>query len=137
MGVTSDSKQYGLTPEQQKLDKSTLLRLDILLVPMCCMIHLLAFLDRTNTGHARITGLQKDLKLMDKQYQTGQHFSILPNLPLTQDSHHSDLCAIHSFRDAQVCVQPSSSIIHVDKTLSNYGSLHSIYDICGIFQPQY
>jgi len=53
------------------LDKQTLLRLDLLLVPLMCSMYLLAFLDRANIGNARVAGLQKDLRITDTQYQTG------------------------------------------------------------------
>ena len=57
------------------LDKKTLFRLDILLVPLLASMYLLAFLDRANIGNARVAGLQKDLGISDTQYQIGKpHF---------------------------------------------------------------
>jgi hypothetical protein len=54
------------------LDRKVLWRLDILLVPLMCGLYLLSFLDRSNTGNARIAGLQADLKMTDNQYSTGE-----------------------------------------------------------------
>lgn len=53
------------------LERKTVLKLDLLLVPMMCMIYLLAFLDRANIGNARVAGLQEDLGITDHQYQIG------------------------------------------------------------------
>lgn len=67
-----EAEQSVQLPEQHaKLESQTVFRLDILLVPMMCAIYLLAFLDRANIGNARIAGLQEDLGLTDRQYQTG------------------------------------------------------------------
>lgn len=54
------------------LDKQTLRRLDLLLVPLVCSMYLLAFLDRANIGNARVAGLQTNLGMTDIQYQTGE-----------------------------------------------------------------
>lgn len=54
------------------LDKKTVFRLDILLVPLVASMYLLAFLDRANIGNARVAGLQKDLDISDTQYQIGK-----------------------------------------------------------------
>jgi hypothetical protein len=64
----------------QALERKTVLKLDLLLVPMMCMIYLLAFLDRANIGNARVAGLQKDLGITDHQYQTGKIVSPHPHL---------------------------------------------------------
>lgn len=37
-----------------ELDRKTLLRLDLLLVPLVAMLYLLSFLDRANIGNARV-----------------------------------------------------------------------------------
>lgn len=42
------------TAEERRLEKQTLLRLDILLMPMTLMLYFLAWLDRANVGNARI-----------------------------------------------------------------------------------
>ncbi|EPQ32440.1 uncharacterized protein PFL1_00636 [Pseudozyma flocculosa PF-1] len=38
-------------------------KMDLQLVPLCLMIYLLSFLDRTNIGQARLNGLEKDLNM--------------------------------------------------------------------------
>lgn len=54
----------------RKLERKTVAKLDFLLVPLMCGLYLLAFLDRSNIGNARIAGLQEDLNMTDHQYQT-------------------------------------------------------------------
>lgn len=45
----------GLSPEElESLDRKTLLRLDLVLVPLIVMLYLLAWLDRANVGNARV-----------------------------------------------------------------------------------
>jgi len=44
------------TVEERRLEKQTLLRLDILLMPMTLILYFLAWLDRANVGNARIVG---------------------------------------------------------------------------------
>ncbi|GAA5926298.1 hypothetical protein JCM10213_007425 [Rhodosporidiobolus nylandii] len=56
----------GFTPEQWALDKRAVRKLDFTLVPLCAMIYLLNFLDRSNL--AKIAGLSVDLKLTSHQY---------------------------------------------------------------------
>ncbi|KAK5047589.1 hypothetical protein LTR84_006686 [Exophiala bonariae] len=53
----------------RKTERQTLQKMDVLLVPVTCMIYLLSFLDRANMGNARVAGLQTQLKLTDHQYQ--------------------------------------------------------------------
>jgi hypothetical protein len=55
-----------------RLERKTVTKLDLLLVPAMSILYLAAFLDRTNVGNARVAGLQTDLKMSDHQYQTGQ-----------------------------------------------------------------
>jgi hypothetical protein len=55
-----------------RLERKTVTKLDLLLVPSMSILYLAAFLDRTNVGNARVAGLQTDLKMSDHQYQTGQ-----------------------------------------------------------------
>lgn len=55
----------------RRLERRTVMKLDLLLVPIVCGLYLLAFLDRANIGNARVAGLQEDLRMSDKQYQTG------------------------------------------------------------------
>jgi hypothetical protein len=55
----------------KKTERQTVLKLDLLLVPVTCMIYLLSFLDRANLGNARVAGLQEQLGLTERQYQIG------------------------------------------------------------------
>ena len=42
--------------------------LDLRIIPLCCWLYLLNFLDRGNIGNAKIEGLQEDLHLRSYQY---------------------------------------------------------------------
>lgn len=55
-----------------RVERKTVTKLDLLLVPSMSILYLAAFLDRTNVGNARVAGLQTDLSLSDHQYQIGK-----------------------------------------------------------------
>jgi hypothetical protein len=50
--------QVTLTEEERKLDRGTVRRLDLILLPMTLMMYLLAWLDRANVGNARVVCVQ-------------------------------------------------------------------------------
>ncbi|BCR84500.1 uncharacterized protein ACHE_11902S [Aspergillus chevalieri] len=54
--------------ERAKRDRKLLWKLDLRLVPWLCLLYLVAFLDRTNIGNAKVAGLQEDLNITDTQY---------------------------------------------------------------------
>jgi len=49
-------------------DRKLLWKLDLTLIPWLCILYLLAFLDRTNIGNAKIDNLPKDLHLTTGSY---------------------------------------------------------------------
>lgn len=50
----------GLTDqERHAIERKLVWRLDWMLIPWLCLLYLLAFLDRTNIGNAKIAGLVK------------------------------------------------------------------------------
>lgn len=49
-------------------DRKLLWKLDLRLIPWLCLLYLIAFLDRTNIGNARLDGLQKSLHITSGQY---------------------------------------------------------------------
>ncbi|KAI1333208.1 MFS general substrate transporter [Xylariaceae sp. FL0255] len=53
---------------KEKIERKLLWKLDLLLIPWLCLLYLLAFLDRTNIGNAKVAGLTKDLHLSTGQY---------------------------------------------------------------------
>ena len=65
--------------------------------------YLLAFLDRSNIGNARVAGLQKDLKMTDIQYQTGMYFQRfnITSLAKTKLS-YSNYCDIYSLHGCRI-----------------------------------
>lgn len=53
-----DDPDAGLTSEQRAaIDRKLVWRLDWILIPWLCLLYLMAFLDRTNIGNAKIAGL--------------------------------------------------------------------------------
>ncbi|TFK69373.1 MFS general substrate transporter [Pluteus cervinus] len=53
-------------------------KLDLYILPVLAIFYLLSFLDRTNLGNARIAGLQKDLKMTNKQYSIALTVTYIP-----------------------------------------------------------
>ncbi|KAL1843871.1 hypothetical protein VTJ49DRAFT_7222 [Mycothermus thermophilus] len=59
----------NLSPkERADIEKRLLWKLDWMLIPWLCFLYLLAFLDRTNIGNAKIAGLGTDLNLSTAAY---------------------------------------------------------------------
>ncbi|CAK7237774.1 hypothetical protein SBRCBS47491_010126 [Sporothrix bragantina] len=54
--------------EREAVDRKLILRLDFILIPWLCLLYLMAFLDRTNIGNAKIAHLATDLGLSTPQY---------------------------------------------------------------------
>ena len=54
-----------LIPQQ---DRRLMWKVDLALIPWLCFLYLLSFLDRTNIGNARLSGLEKDLGLVGHDY---------------------------------------------------------------------
>ncbi|KAI0553780.1 major facilitator superfamily domain-containing protein [Xylaria curta] len=54
--------------EKDKIERALIWRLDLVLIPWLCLLYLLAFLDRTNIGNAKVAGLVEDLHLSTGQY---------------------------------------------------------------------
>ncbi|KAI9568125.1 major facilitator superfamily domain-containing protein [Boletus coccyginus] len=53
-------------------------KLDIWILPFCATFFLLAFLDRTNIGNARVAGLQTSLGMSDYQYTVALTVTYIP-----------------------------------------------------------
>jgi len=51
-----------------EVEKRVRRKLDMHLIPLLSALYLLAFLDRSNIGNARIAGLARDLRLTRMQY---------------------------------------------------------------------
>ncbi|EAW08972.1 putative MFS transporter [Aspergillus clavatus NRRL 1] len=71
-------EEIPMDEETKRIDRETVMRLDMLLMPMTLMLYLLAWLDRANVGNARVAGLEKDLKLTDLQYKTAITVTYVP-----------------------------------------------------------
>lgn len=67
-GVPPDPDAHLSPEERAKIDRALVWRLDWMLIPWLCCLYLLAFLDRTNIGNAKIAGLNHDLGLTTSSY---------------------------------------------------------------------
>ncbi|KAI0593260.1 major facilitator superfamily transporter [Biscogniauxia sp. FL1348] len=54
--------------ERERIERQLVRRLDWILIPWLCILYLLAFLDRTNIGNAKVAGLSQDLHLQSWEY---------------------------------------------------------------------
>ncbi|CZT08532.1 related to allantoate permease [Rhynchosporium graminicola] len=63
--------------EKRVVDRKLLWKLDLTLIPWLCILYLLAFLDRTNIGNAKIDGLQKSLGDKNGPMSTGRYNATL------------------------------------------------------------
>ncbi|KAL2057966.1 hypothetical protein ABVK25_001583 [Lepraria finkii] len=62
----TQSHQRHVVPE---IERRVIRKLDFRVVPLVTALYVLAFLDRSNIGNARIAGMTKDLKLVGNDYQ--------------------------------------------------------------------
>ena len=58
--------QRHVVPE---IERRVIRKMDFRIVPLVSALYVLAFLDRSNIGNARIAGMRKDLKLEGNHYQ--------------------------------------------------------------------
>ncbi|KAL8900629.1 MAG: hypothetical protein Q9192_000973 [Flavoplaca navasiana] len=65
-GITDEA----LTTVDKAAEKIVLRKLDWHILPLITLIYTLAFLDRANIGNGRLYGLEKDLGLKGRQFQT-------------------------------------------------------------------
>ncbi|KAI2463084.1 MFS general substrate transporter [Annulohypoxylon bovei var. microspora] len=86
-GLPPDPDAHLSQEEKDKIDSKLVRRLDWILIPWLCILYLLAFLDRTNIGNAKVANLPQDLHLSvpDQYNQTLTIFFISYSLfePLT------------------------------------------------------
>ncbi|KAJ8130798.1 hypothetical protein O1611_g2830 [Lasiodiplodia mahajangana] len=68
VGILPDPDAHLTQEEKDKIDRKLVWRLDLVLIPWLCLLYLLAFLDRTNIGNAKVAGLLADLHLSTGQY---------------------------------------------------------------------
>ncbi|KAJ4297385.1 hypothetical protein N0V88_004304 [Collariella sp. IMI 366227] len=66
--VLEDPDAHLSVEEKAEVERKLVRRLDFMLLPWLCFLYLLAFLDRTNIGNAKIAGLAKDLDLSTPSY---------------------------------------------------------------------
>ncbi|KAI0850387.1 MFS general substrate transporter [Daldinia vernicosa] len=62
-GLPPDPDAHLSQEEKDKIDRKLVWRLDWILIPWLCILYLLAFLDRTNIGNAKVAHLTDDLHL--------------------------------------------------------------------------
>ncbi|KAK1542473.1 major facilitator superfamily transporter [Colletotrichum paranaense] len=68
--IPRDPDAHLSEEERLEVERKLVRRLDWILIPWLCILYLLAFLDRTNIGNAKIAGLNKDLGLTSSMYNS-------------------------------------------------------------------
>ncbi|KAK3323346.1 major facilitator superfamily domain-containing protein [Cercophora scortea] len=64
-----DNPDGNLTEiERAEIDRKLVRKLDLMLIPWLCLLYLMAFLDRTNIGNAKIAHLTTDVPMSTSQY---------------------------------------------------------------------
>lgn len=66
--VVTDPDAHLTAAEREEVDRKLIRKLDWKLMPWLCFLYLLAFLDRTNIGNAKIAGIGEDLGLTTARY---------------------------------------------------------------------
>ncbi|KAK4549097.1 hypothetical protein LTR36_007553 [Oleoguttula mirabilis] len=69
------AERYDIDPEAEK---KLLRKIDFRLIPPLWLLFMLAFLDRTNIGNARIQGMTKDLKMEGNDYNIALFIFFIP-----------------------------------------------------------
>ncbi|KAJ5032350.1 uncharacterized protein L3040_008956 [Drepanopeziza brunnea f. sp. 'multigermtubi'] len=72
-----DPDAHLTAEEKAAVDRKLLWKLDLTLIPWLCILYLLAFLDRTNIGNAKIDGLQTSLGPPGHPMTTGRYNATL------------------------------------------------------------
>lgn len=72
--VASESKNSEFLATQRR----AIFKIDLIVIPILTMFYLLSFLDRANIGNARVAGLQKDLKMTNREYSTVLTITYVP-----------------------------------------------------------
>ncbi|KAI0175530.1 MFS general substrate transporter [Hypoxylon sp. FL1284] len=68
-GLPPDPDAHLSQAEKDEIDRKLVWKLDWILIPWLCILYLLAFLDRTNIGNAKVAHLTDDLHLkLPEQY---------------------------------------------------------------------
>ncbi|PVH93054.1 MFS general substrate transporter [Periconia macrospinosa] len=80
--VSSDNERIEGTAGVDELDETEarriLSKVDYRLVPFLALLYLVAFIDRSNIGNARVAGLTDDLKMKGLQYNTAVTLFFVP-----------------------------------------------------------
>ncbi|KAF1817566.1 MFS general substrate transporter [Eremomyces bilateralis CBS 781.70] len=53
---------------KSKEERTLVMKIDLVIIPLCSLLYLVAYLDRNSIGNARTLGMQKDLNLSTKQW---------------------------------------------------------------------
>lgn len=80
--ISHSSKSGELEAQPTEYDEAeaarVLRKVDVRLVPMLALLYLVAFIDRSNIGNAKIAGMTDDLKMNGQQYNTAVTLFFVP-----------------------------------------------------------
>lgn len=74
-----DNSTHGIDHDTER---KALRKTDFVLVPTLCLLLIVAFLDRTNIGNARIQGMENDLNMKGSDYNIALFVFFIPYLIL-------------------------------------------------------
>lgn len=80
--VDNINAEDGLPPIDPEALKKLTWKCDLYVIPPLFVLFLLAFLDRTNIGNAKIQGLEKGLNMSGDQYNMALYIFFIPYILL-------------------------------------------------------
>lgn len=69
-------------PSHHPLDRKVLWKVDLWLMPITCVLMMIAYLDRTAIGNARLFGLEQDLNMAGSDYNIALFMFFVPYILL-------------------------------------------------------
>jgi len=70
--------ETALETTKPELEKSAMLKIDLLLMPMLTMFLFSSFLDRGNIGNVKVIGLMEDLRMTERDFSLLLTFHFIP-----------------------------------------------------------
>ncbi|KAM0273187.1 hypothetical protein ACHAQH_008422 [Verticillium albo-atrum] len=126
-----DAEFLANFPEDRK--KKAVRKVDFRLIPMLVLLYLMAYLDKTNIGNAKIEGLPKSLNMSNIDYNAAVSIFFIPFVLAEVPSN----MILHMFKRPSLYMGAIVTIWGVIMTLTgvvqNFGGLIAIRFFLGLF----